>query len=95
MELVDGRYRLDKELGEGRLGTLYQAYDTRLARPVALRQLHPNWLGQTEKMAQLQQALRAAAALRHPHIGITYHIEWDSPQPYLVTELASYPAFGG
>ncbi len=92
---IDGRYRLDKQLGEGRLGTLYQAYDTRLARPVALRQLHPNWLGQTEKLTQLQQALRAAAALRHPHIGITYHIEWDTPQPYLVTELASYPAFSG
>ena len=94
MAQIDGRYRLDKQLGEGRLGTLYQAYDTRLARPVALRQLHPNWLGQGEKLAQLQQALRAAAALRHPHIGITYHLEWDTPQPYLVTELASYPAFG-
>jgi len=60
-----GHYRVEAKLGQGGMGTVYRAWDTRLQRPVALKVLH-------EREERLLREARAASALNHPNI-ITIH----------------------
>jgi len=60
-----GHYRVEAKLGQGGMGTVYRAWDTRLQRPVALKVLH-------EREERLMREARAASALNHPNI-VTIH----------------------
>jgi eukaryotic-like serine/threonine-protein kinase len=72
-----GPYRIEDKLGEGGMGEVFRALDTRLGRAVAVKVLH-------EKFSdRFQREARAIAALNHPHI-CTLH---DVGPNYLVMEL--------
>lgn len=62
-DLPTGRYRIDRELAHGGLGTVYLAFDHRLQRPVAIKTLHPG-----EQSARLLAEARTLALLEHPSI---------------------------
>src|SRR5262245_4664059 len=64
-----GRYRVERKLGEGGMGTVYLAHDPQLDRPVALKVPR----GQAADARFLREA-RAAAALRHPNICPIYDL---------------------
>src|SRR5512134_826431 len=83
---LHNRYRLEAELGQGGMGTVYRAYDTLLDRPVALKVLSATGLG-TEGRARLLREARAAAKLNHPNIMAIY----DAGE----TEPAALPAVAG
>jgi serine/threonine-protein kinase len=68
------RYRIVGALGKGGMGEVYQAEDTRLQRPVALKFLPPDSLTDQDKQRLLHEA-QAAAAIRHPNICPIYDIE--------------------
>ncbi len=70
-----GRYRIDKVLGEGGMGTVYLAYDTRLARQVALKILPAGMVSNTDRVQRFMHEARAASALNHPHILTVYEID--------------------
>jgi tetratricopeptide (TPR) repeat protein len=72
-----GPYRLDGKLGEGGMGEVFRAVDTRLGRAVAIKVLHDKFSDRFEREA------RAIAALNHPHI-CTLH---DVGPDYLVMEF--------
>ena len=59
---IAGRYRLDAELGQGGMGTVYQAHDSVLKRDVAVKLLSASGLG-TEGRARLMNEARAATPL--------------------------------
>ncbi len=72
-----GHYRILKLLGEGGMGSVYEALDTRLDRKVAVKVCHQRFSGRFEREA------RAISALNHPNICTLY----DAGPDYLVMEL--------
>jgi serine/threonine protein kinase len=81
-----GSYRIECQIGEGGMGTVYRALDTKLNRPVAIKFLS-NELADVGARRRFQREAQTASSLNHPHI-LTVHDagELDSRQ-YLVTEL--------
>jgi len=81
-----GPYLVKKKLGEGGMGVVYQAEDTRLGRLVAIKALAPRFTGDGERRERLRREARAAAALSHPGIATVYALEEFEGQLYIVTE---------
>lgn len=69
---LNQRYRLDREIGHGGLGIIYEALDTLLERPVAVKVLNPDSNRGTKGQARLLTEARAAAKLNHPNIVSIY-----------------------
>jgi serine/threonine protein kinase/cephalosporin-C deacetylase-like acetyl esterase len=67
-----GRFEINEKLGEGGMGVLYRARDTRLGRTVAIKFLRHDALNDPHRAQRLIQEARAASALNHPNI-VTVH----------------------
>src|ERR1700730_11926605 len=81
-----GSYRIESQLGEGGMGTVYLALDTKLGRPVAIKFLSGD-LSDASGRRRFQREAQTASSLNHPHI-LTVHDagEFEGRQ-YLVTEF--------
>ena len=69
-----GRYEIRSKLGEGGMGEVYLAEDTRLHRKVASKILPSELAANKDRMRRFEQEAQAAAALNHPNIAHTYEI---------------------
>lgn len=85
---IDSRYRLDRLIGRGGMGAVYEATDLRLARRVALKVLTGSLFGNRVALRRFEREARAVAQLSHPAI-ITVHDygELSHGGAYLVMEL--------
>ncbi len=81
-----GAYRIIRLLGEGGMGMVFLAEDTRLNRKVALKFLPPIATASRQKRERFRQEARAAARLNHPNICTVHDIGEYEEQPYLVME---------
>lgn len=81
-----GPYRITGRLGQGGMGVVYQAEDTRLNRAVALKLLPEGKLDQTRRMRFVREA-HVAAQVQHPHICPIYDIGEADGQLYIAMAL--------
>ena len=70
-----GPYRITRKLGEGGMGVVHLAEDTRLGRLVAIKALPPQFTGDERRRRRLRREARAAASLAHPGIATVYALE--------------------
>lgn len=90
-EMVSDRYRIVQLLGQGGMGAVYRAWDIRLERPVALKEMipqvgiAPHMLKQLRQ--QFQQEAQILASLNHPGlVRVTDHFSWRN-NAYLVMDF--------
>ena len=81
-----GRYEIRALLGEGGMGQVYLAYDTRLRRSVALKLLSGSELNSAQLLRFEQEAF-AVSALNHPNILTIYEIGATEGSPFMATEF--------
>jgi len=80
-----GSYRIEGPIGEGGMGMVYKALDTRLNRFVAVKVLS-NRLADAAARRRFQREAQTASSLNHPHILTVYDAGEQDGQQYLVTE---------
>lgn len=68
-------YRLTRKIGEGGMGVVYEAEDTRLGRTVAIKLLQSAVSGNSEVRQRFLREARAASALDHPNLCTIYTVE--------------------
>ena len=78
--LTVGHYLILGVLGEGGMGVLYQARDTRLGRLAALKMMRPDWSDDTGQRRRFVWEARTASSLNHPNILTVYEIDADGGQ---------------
>ncbi len=67
-------FRILAKIGEGGMGVVYRAEDEKLRRPVALKVLPPDLVGNEERRLRFLREARAAAAVTHPNIATIYEV---------------------
>jgi len=82
-----GPYRIAGVLGEGGMGVVYRAKDTRLGRDVAIKVLTNVTVDDRERLQRFEQEARATGMLNHPNLLTIYDVGHDAGAPFIVSEL--------
>jgi serine/threonine-protein kinase len=85
--VLGGRYRLEREIARGGMGTVWEATDPLLARQVAVKTLDPALATDEALRTRFRREAVAAAAVTHPNIVATYDTGEDDGNAYIVMEL--------
>jgi serine/threonine protein kinase len=86
-------YRITAKLGEGGMGDVYRATDTKLGREVAIKLLPATFSRDPRCLSRFEREAQALAALNHPHIAAIYGFEADQGTHFLVLELVEGETF--
>ena len=79
-------YKILEKIGEGGMGVVYKAEDTKLKRTIALKFLPPEMMREKESKGRFIQEAQAAAALSHPNICIVYEIDEADGHNFIAME---------
>ncbi len=82
-----GPYRIEDRLGVGGMGAVYRAYDERLERTVAIKQILPELAGDAKAWKRHRREAKAVARMNHPAIVQIYDIEEHDSGDWIVMEL--------
>ena len=86
-----GPYCVTAKIGEGGMGEVYQARDTKLDRDVALKVLPEAFSSDPDRLARFEREAKVLASLNHPNIGSIYGLEEAEGTKALVLELVEGP----
>ena len=85
--LIDGRYQLVARIGDGAMGQVWRASDTRFeSRTVAVKSLPPGISRQPARMARFVREAKILASLSHANIATVYGLEEAGGTKFLVME---------
>src|SRR5437763_6294620 len=82
-----GRYEIRAKIGEGGMGEVYLAQDTKLNRKVALKILPAELAANHDRMRRFVQEAKAASALNHPNIVTIHEIDEFDSSHFIATEF--------
>ena len=82
-----GVYEISAAIGEGGMGQVYRATDTRLKRQVAIKVLPPSLAAEVDRHSRFQREAEVLASLNHPNIAAIYGVEESGGITALVMEL--------
>jgi serine/threonine protein kinase len=82
-----GSYHVNELIGEGGMGQVYRARDTKLDRDVALKMLPGSFINDPQRLQRFEREARVLASLNHPHVGAIYGVEESEGVRFLVLEL--------
>ena len=81
-------FKITAKLGEGGMGQVYRAEDSKLGREVAIKVLPEAFAADEERLARFEREARVLATLNHPNIAAIYDLAEDGGTHFLVLELA-------
>jgi eukaryotic-like serine/threonine-protein kinase len=83
---LNGRYRIEGEIGSGGMSTVYLAFDETLERPVALKVLDSDFSRDPNALERFRREARTVAQISHPHVVMVIDAGEDQGHPYIVFE---------
>ena len=87
-QVLAGKYRVDRVIGEGGMGYVVAAYHLQLRTTVAIKLLAPSLLKNTEAVRRFAREARAAARVVSQHVARVLDVgELDTGAPYMVMEF--------
>ncbi|MEU0571181.1 serine/threonine-protein kinase [Nonomuraea sp. NPDC005983] len=96
--MVGGRYRLVRTIGQGGMGTVWQAYDEVLGRDVAIKEIvpSPDLTGpeREEFAVRTFREARAAGRVAHPGVATVYDVLEENGHPWIVMQLVRSRTLG-
>lgn len=88
-QLLDGRYQIERLLGDGGMARVYLGRDLRLNRPVAIKIPHSHLMTDPDFLARFRHEAHAAAMVSHPNLVDVYDVGQDGDQHYIVMEYVA------
>src|SRR6201997_3710363 len=82
-----GHYKITSKLGEGGMGAVYRATDTKLNRDVAIKVLPDSFAADPDRLTRFTREAQLLASLNHPNIAAIYGVE----ERALILELVEGP----
>jgi tRNA A-37 threonylcarbamoyl transferase component Bud32 len=84
--LLNGRFRLEEQIGSGGMSTVYRAFDEVLERPVAIKLMHASIADDGVQLERFRREARTAAQMSHPHVVTVIDAGEDEGHPFIVLE---------
>ena len=82
-----GAYRITGAIGEGAMGQVYRAVDSRIGRAVAVKVLPRAFSSNPDRLRRFEQEARAAGMLNHPNLLTLFEFGTHDGAPFMVAEL--------
>ena len=82
---LNGRYRVDRKIGEGGFGAVFEGVHLQMSRPVAIKVLQPSLTRDPQMTARFRREAQAACALRDPHTVTTYDFDESAEGALYIT----------
>ena len=82
-------YEIIEKIGQGGMGEVYRARDTKLGREAAIKVLPPMFAQDVERLGRFKREAKLLASLNHPNIATLFGMEEDDGQNFLAMELVS------
>lgn len=86
-QVLAGRYRIERQIGQGGMGAVYQAFDQTTQKSIALKVMLPSLLANSHARERFLNEARISQQLSHPNIVNVFDVQQDGELFFLTMEL--------